>query len=89
MKRREEDRRRPAAAQPDRPTPGFPCQGCGAKVKMTIEELLYNSSFRCVVCGAVYEKNSQASAAALEMLQEVHVASKQLDEIRRDPLRGR
>jgi transcription elongation factor Elf1 len=74
---------------PERPKPGFPCQSCGSRIQMTIEDLLYQATFRCVVCGTEYQKNAQASAAALEMLQDVHVASKQLDEIRRNPLRRR
>lgn len=86
MKHREKRQAEPA---PERPKPGFPCQNCGTRIQMTIEDLLYRTSFSCVACGATYEKNAQASAAALEMLQEVHVASKQLDEIRRNPLKGR
>jgi hypothetical protein len=84
-------RKEPAHVDPPgrRPAPGFPCQTCSAKIQMTIEDLLYQSTFRCVVCGAEYQKNAQASAAALEMLQDVHIASKQLDEVRRDPLRRR
>lgn len=87
MRRRENEKAAPVPEE--RPKPGFPCQSCGTRIQMTIEDLLYRSSFRCVACGAEYEKNAQASAAALEMLQEVHVASKQLDEIRRNPLKGR
>jgi len=63
-------------------TPGFPCQNCGSKVQMTIAELLYKPSFACVVCGCVYEKNATASAKALEMLQNVHVAAKQIEELK-------
>lgn len=86
---RRKERAQQSAPSPQRPSPGFPCQSCGSKIQMTIEDLLYQSTFRCVVCGAEYQKNAQASAAALEMLQDVHIATKQLDELRRDPLRRR
>lgn len=85
--RRKEQREKP---QPqERPKPGFPCQQCGTRIQMTIEDLLTHTSFTCVACGMEYKKDPGASAQALELLQEVHVASRQLDEIRRNPLKGR
>jgi hypothetical protein len=84
--RRNRDRDLPQSSSPlmrdPGETPGFPCQNCGSRVQMTIAELLYKPSFTCVVCGCVYEKNATASAKALEMLQSVHVAAKQIEELK-------
>jgi hypothetical protein len=62
--------------------PGFPCQECGTRIEMTIAQLLYEQSFKCVACGTVYSKDARASSQALEMLQHVHVASKQLEDLK-------
>ena len=83
MRRRlREGARAPHHAPKPQQTPGFPCQNCGTRVQMTIADLIYKPSFKCIACGVVYEKNALASAKALEALQHVHVAAQNIEDLK-------
>ena len=76
-------RRKATAPQAPQQSAGFPCQGCGERIEMTIAQLISDASFRCEGCGMTYYKDAGASAKALDMLKEVDVANRRVEALKR------
>lgn len=64
-------------------SPGFPCQTCGARIEMSVGDLIRQESFRCRECGVTYYKDAGASAKALDMLKDVDAANRRVESLKR------
>jgi len=53
---------------------GFACPECTFLIQPTIRDLLYELTIQCPQCGLKLHMDKQASNAALQALQELHVA---------------
>lgn len=54
---------------------GFACPECGFLIQPSIRDLLYEFVIRCPQCGLKLHLDRQESKAALQALQELHVAT--------------
>jgi DNA-directed RNA polymerase subunit RPC12/RpoP len=63
--------------------PGIPCPQCGTLIQISIESLLFASRYNCVSCSLVIEKDASESATALGLLQQLYIAQKNVDDVKR------
>lgn len=72
----------PEEHQFGRPT-GFPCPECKFIMKVTIEQLLYGKRIECPSCGLVLSVNKEKSKKSLKLLQDLHVAIKNVESMKK------
>lgn len=61
--------------------PGFNCPKCAFFIEVSIQSLLYNDMQKCPGCGIVFSMNRAKSTEALKLVQQVHVAMKNLEAV--------
>ncbi len=68
---------------PQERRPGMPCPECKFFIEMPMEDILYKSSFVCPGCGLKLELQRQQSQTSLAALQQLHVAMKNMDSVKK------
>ena len=63
--------------------PGFNCPKCHFFIEVSIQSLLYDDSQKCPGCGTVYSMDRNKSNEALKLVQQVHVAMKNLETVKK------
>ena len=61
-------------------TPGIQCPSCRQFIPISIEQILYNKSLRCPVCGLILNIDKNKSDKALKILSKVDEAQKKSEE---------
>ena len=61
-------------------TSGMQCPSCGQLMPISIEQILYNKSLRCPVCGLILNIDKSKSDKALKILSKVDEAQKKSEE---------
>ena len=72
----------PSAKTPQR-LPGFDCPKCKFFIEVSIQSLLYDDTQKCPGCGMVYAMDRSKSTEALKLVQQVHVAMKNLESVKK------
>jgi len=68
--------------KPENRPAGFNCPVCSFFIEVSIQGLLYDPNHRCPRCGTDFSMNRHESSEALELIQKVHVAMKNLDSVK-------
>ncbi|HRI63734.1 MAG TPA: hypothetical protein PK156_05835, partial [Polyangium sp.] len=63
--------------------PGMPCPQCGCFLEMRIQDLLFNTQFKCVYCGLEMHMDRDESRVSLNALQQLHVAMDNVEAAKR------
>ncbi len=61
---------------------GFNCPVCSFFIEVSIQGLLYDANHRCPRCSTDFSMDRHESSDALELIQKVHVAMKNLDSVK-------
>ena len=67
---------------PETRSPGFNCPKCNFFIEMSIQSLLYDENHKCPGCFTIFNMNRSKSTDALELIQKLHVAMKNLDSVK-------
>lgn len=62
--------------------PGFDCPKCKFFIEISIQSLLYDDTQKCPGCGTSYSMDRHKSTEALQLVQKLHVAMKNLDSVK-------
>ena len=65
--------------QKDQKPAGFKCPQCSFFIEMSIQSLLFEDNHKCPGCSTVFTLNRGASRDALQLVQKLHVATKNMD----------
>ena len=68
-------------SQPNEPC--LPCPRCSFRIKLTLEQLLFMPDLRCPRCGLALTVDREASRGSLELLQDLHVAMRNLETVKK------
>lgn len=63
---------------------GLKCPKCGFLIKFSIDDILYSSKFCCAGCGLEFTLNrDEESKKVMELLQDVSVAAKNVEKVKK------
>lgn len=68
---------------PKQHTPGMACPECGFFISMSIEDVLYKQGIKCASCGLEMMMNRNMSRESLQALQQLDVAMKNLEGLKK------
>ena len=61
----------------------MPCPECGFKIKIAIEDLLFQGEFTCPGCHLRLQLDRDRSRTSLQALQDLHVAMRNVERLRK------
>jgi transcription elongation factor Elf1 len=62
---------------------GFNCPKCNFFIEVSIQSLLFDDTQKCPGCGIVFSMDRKRSTEALQLVQKLHVAMKNLDSVKK------
>ncbi|HSG41336.1 MAG TPA: hypothetical protein VLE27_16970 [Thermoanaerobaculia bacterium] len=68
---------------PSQSDPFLPCPQCGFRMKLSMEQILFNRDFQCPGCGLRLNLDRDASRQSLELLQDLHVAVRNVEALKK------
>ena len=62
---------------------GFNCPKCNFFIEMSLDGLLYEATHKCPGCMTEFRMDREESSAALQLIQKLSVAMKNLDSVQK------